>query len=447
MVWRGGGWRCVREHSTPLPSVDGARDPLCHPVLAGAVRRLLADAKSRQVCVSISSSEVLLKRIQLPDPVPEAAAEAQRTAIKTVLENEDYIPVSLDSAAYDFHLMTPGTLLVGWMRNGKLAPVSEQFPERVYLTPQPVTLANQILSQYSRSERICGIHLDGEFCDLAVLEAGELCFGRSFFAGSPAQLAEAVRQSLGACPNPTGAALERIALSGDASGSIAGQLAEQLNVEVTASGFEWHTALMGTIRNGAGIRLNLLAPALVERAAERRSKRNRLVKQMVPAAALLALLGANAWLYHAIESTHERVDALRRESARVKTLASETKSLQGRYAALKKPIAQLAWGDRRFPALADRFVQIANQCPAAVRLTEIKTVPPPRGAKAQAVFDARRVLILVGIAPAQAEIDAFRAALLTRSEFSSVRQVKTEQVTVARERWLEFTLALESSDK
>lgn len=443
MTWRGGEWRCVREHSTPLPAVDGARDPLCHPVLAEAVRRLLAGVKSRRVFVSISSSEVLLRRIELPDAVPKAATEVQRTAIKTVLENEDYIPVALDSAAYDFHLMTPGTLLVGWMRNGKLGPVSEQFLERVYLTPQPVTLANQMLSQYSRSERICGIHLDGEFCDLAVLEAGELCFGRSFFAGSPAQLAEAVRQSLGSCPNPTGAALQRIALSGDASGSIARQLTEELDIEVTSATFEWHTALMGAIRNGAGIRLNLLAPAIAERAAERRSKRKRLVKRMVPAAALLALLGANAWLYHATESTHERIAALRREAARIKALASETKSLQKRHAALEKPIAQLEWGDRRFPPLADRFVQVANQRPRAVRLTEIKTVPPPRGAKA--VFDARRVLLVVGIAPAQTEIDAFRAALLTRSEFSSARQVKTEQVTVGGERRLEFTLALESS--
>ena len=445
MVWRDGGWRCVREDSTPLPPVDGAGDPLSHPALADSVCGLLSGAKRRQVYVSISSSEVLLRRIQLPDAVPKAAAEVQRAAIKTVIENEDYIPVSLESAAYDFHLMAPGTLLVGWMRNGKLASVSEHLPERAYLTPQCVTLANQILSQYSRSERICGVHIDGGFCDLVVLEAGEFCFGRSFYVADTAQLVEAVRGSLGACPNPTAAALERIALSGDASGSIAGQLAAALKVEVTEAGFEWHTALMGAIRNGAGIRLNLLAPAHTERAAERRSKRTQLLKRMIPAAAILALLGANAWLHGAIESAHNRIGGLRREAARVETLASETKSLRKRYGTLEKPVAQLAWGDRRFPALADRLVHIANQRPKAVQLTEIKTVPLPRGAKAQSAFDARRVLILVGIAPAQAEIDAFRAALVVQAEFSSVRQVKTEQVTVIGERRLEFTLALESS--
>lgn len=467
MVWSDGRWVCVREDSTPLPTVDAVNDPLSHPALAETVRRLLADAKPRQVFVSISSSEVLLRRIQLPEAVPQAGAEQQNLAIEAALESEDYIPVSLDSVAYDFHLMTESTLLVGWMRKVKLASISEQHPELVYLTPQPVTLANHLLSE--GSERICGVHLDGEFCDLVVVEAGELCFGRSFFVGSPDQLGEAVQQSLANCPNPTGAALERIVLLGNASESMCDRLAGQLGVEVTISGFEWHTALLKPIQSpvssdrwsvksknktshwrpatgtasGHWIRLNLLAPALVERAAQRKSRRKRLLMRMVPVTAIILLLGAHVTLYHAIKSKSERINALRLNQAQVKTLQTETKSLQKRYTALEGALAQLAWGDRRFPTLAERLVHIANQCPAAVRLTEIKTVPPPRGAKA--AFDARRVLLVVGVAPAQTEIDAFRAALLIRSEFSSARQIKTEQVTVAGERRLEFTLALESS--
>ena len=440
MIWRGGNLECVHEDSLPLPAVDPmVSDPLSNPALEDTVGRLLCGIKRRRVFVSISSSEVLLRRIELPEAVPEAAAEVQRSAIKTVLENEDYIPVSLDSAAYDFHLMSAATLLVGWMRNGKLASLAEQFSEMVYLTPGPVTLANQLFSEGSK--RVCGVHVDGEFCNLVVVEAGELCFGRSFFVGSPDQLGGAVQQNLDSC----GVTLERIVLFGSVPESMCEQLSGQLGVEVTRTAFDWQTALMNTIRNGAGISLNLLAPALAERAAARRSKRKRLVKRMVPVAALLALLGANAWLYDAIESGRERIDALRRETARVKTLASKTKSLQGRYDTLEKPLAQLAWGERRFPTLADRFAHIADKRPSAVRLTEIKTVPPPRGAKALADFDARRVLILVGVAPAQKGIDAFRAALVTQSEFSSARQVKTEQITIAGERWLEFTLALESS--
>ena len=186
MVWSDGRWACVREDSTPLPTVDAVNDPLSHPALAETVRRLHPDAKSRQVFVSISSSEVLLRWIQLPEAVPQASPEQQNLAIETALESEDYIPVSLDSAAYDFHLMTTSTLLVGWMRKVKLASISEQHPNLVYLTPQSVTLANQLLSE--GSDRICGVHLDGEFCDLVVVEAGELCFGRSFFVGSLDQL-------------------------------------------------------------------------------------------------------------------------------------------------------------------------------------------------------------------------------------------------------------------
>ncbi len=467
MVWSDGKWTCVREDSTPLPAVDAVNDPLSHPALAETVRRLHPDAKPRQVFVSISSSEVLLRRIQLPEAVPQASAEQQNLAIKTALESEDYIPVSLDSAAYDFHLMTVSTLLVGWMRKVKLALISEQHPELVYLTPQPVTLANQLLSE--GSERICGVHLDEEFCDLVVVEAGELCFGRSFFVGDLAQLGEAVQQSLANCPNPTGAALERILLFGSASKSMSEQLSEQLRVEVTVSGFDWYTALLKPIQSpvssdqwsvksknktshrrqatgtasGHWIRLNLLAPALAERAARRKSRRKRLLMRMMPVAAIILLLGAHVTLFDAIKSKRDRIDALRLNQAQIETLQTETKSLQKRYTSLEGALAQLAWGDRRFPTLADRFVRIANQCPTAVRLTEIKTVPPPRAAKA--AFDARRVLLVVGIAPAQTEIDAFRAALLTQAEFSSARQIKTEQVTVAGERRLEFTLALESS--
>lgn len=471
MVWRDGRWACVREDSLPLPAVNTVSDPLSHPDLAETVRRLLMNVKPRRIFVSISSAEVLLRWIQLPEAIPQAAAELQHTAIATALESEDYIPIPLESAAYEFQLMTAGTLLVGWMRKAKLASVFEQFTGLVYLTPQSVTLANQLLSE--GSERVCGVHLDGEFCDLVVVEAGEFCFGRSFFVGSPDQLGEAVRQSLANCPNPTGAALERIVLFGNASESISEQLSEQLGVEVTASSFDWYTALLKPIqspvssdqwsvksknktsywRQATGtaavhwIRLNLMAPALAERAAQRKLRRKRLLMRMVPVTAIILLLGAHVTLFDAIKYKRDRIDALRLNQAQVKTLQTETKSLQKQYTALEGTLAQLAWGERRFPRLAERLAHIANQCPAAVRLTEIKTVPPPRSAKDRAVFDARRTLLVVGVTPSQTEINAFRAALAMQAEFSSVRQVATEQTTVAGERWLAFTLSLESREE
>ena len=470
MVWSDGKWACVQEDSRPLPPVDAVSDPLSHPALVETVRDLLVDVKSQQVFVSISSSEVLLKWIQLPDAVPQTTAELQNLAIETALETENYIPVPLNSAAYDYHLMTASTLLVGWMRKGKLASVSDQLAgvELVYLTPQSVTLANQLLSEWGDSDRICGVHIDGALCDLVVVEAGELCFGRSFVIGDPSQLWQTVRQSLANCPNPTGATLKRIVLlhsagsaqwsanastghkpqaTGTASQLTVEQLTEQLGIdEVVTSTFDWHTALLKPIRQASGIRLNLLAPVLAESAAQQKLRRKRLLMRMIPIVALLLLLWANVKLYDATESKGEHINALRLDRAREKTLQAETKSLQERHTALEDVLAQLAWGERRFPPLAARLVQIANQCPAAVRLTEIRTVPPPKAVKAHAAFDARAVLLVIGIAPTQAEINAFRVALVTQSEFSSVRQVKTEQTIIADERWLAFTLALTSSE-
>ena len=54
--------------------------------------------------------------------------------------------------------------------------------------------------------------------------------------------------------------------------------------------------------------------------------------------------------------------------------------------------------------------------------------------------------MVVGVAPGQTEINAYRAALVTQAEFFSVRQVKTEPTLVDGNRWLEFTLALNSTE-
>ena len=444
MVWRDGRWVCVREDSRPLPPVEGISDPLSHPRLVPAVCQLLADTKSRRVFVSLSCGEVLLRRIELPEAVPQADAALQNAAMRTVLENEDYIPVPLDSAAYDFHPMNADTLLVGWMRREKLALLSEGLCGLVCLTPQPVTLANRLLSE--GAGRVCGVYIGGTSCDLAVVEAGEFCFGRSFCVGDAAQLAEAVRQSLAACPNPTGAALKRIVLSGEVTESVAEQLRTP-GVEVTRSSFDWAEDLLSPVHQETRIRLNLLAPLLAEKTAQRKMKIKRRLMRLIPGAALILLLGANVYLFDAVKSKRAHITSLRLDRAQLDTLQTETKSLQKRHAALEASLVPLEWGERHFPPLSERLVHIADRCPVTIRLTEIKTVPPPRGARAQAAFDARRVLLVVGVASSQAEINAFRAALAAQTEFASVRQIKTEQITIGGERRLEFTLAMKSSDQ
>ncbi len=445
MVWRDGRWVCVKEDSRPLPPVEGISDPLSHPQLVPAARQLLASATAKRVYIALSCGEALLRRVELPEAVPQASSDLQNAAIRTVLENEDYIPVPLDSAAYDFHLMNAGTLLVGWMRRERLTSLSERLCGLVCLTPQTVTLANRLLAE--GAGRVCGVYIVGASCDLAVVEAGEFRFGRSFFVGDAALLAEAVRQSLAACPNPTGAALKRIVLFGDVPAAIAEQLADRLGCEVVRSSFDWAAALLNPVRQETGIRLNLLAPLLAEKTAQRKMKIKRRLMRLIPGAALILLLGANVYLFDAVKSKRAHITSLRLERAQLDTLLTETKSLHTRHAAIEASLVPLEWGEHRFPPLAERLVHIADRCPGTVRLTEIKTVPPPRGARAQAAFDARRVLLVVGVASSQAEINAYRVALAAQSEFASVRQVKTEQITIGGERWLEFTLAIKSSDQ
>ena len=501
MVWRDERWECVREESQPLPASEssppyqgGARgeikrtdserdslpavDPLSHPDLAETVRHILVGVKSQPVFVSISSSDVLLKWVELPDAVPQANAELQNLAIETALENENYIPISLDSAAYDFQLLTPTTLLMGWMRKGKLVSFFDQLAgvDLVYLNPQSVTVANQLLSH--GSDRMCGVHVDGAMCDLVVVDSGELCFGRSFFFENPTQLWRTVRQSLTNCPNPTGNPLKRIVLlhssassespppwQGGARGGLVTDHWSQATgtaVEVTESTFDWHTALLKPIEwqmvskqhftghwsqaTGTAFRLNLLAPVLTEKALQQKIRRKRRLMQAIPIAAMLLLAGANVKLYDWIGSKHKRIDGLRLERAEMKRLQTETESLGEQYAAHENALTQLAWEERQFPPLAERLVQIANRSPASIRLTEIKTVAQPQSTKAQADFDARKVLMVVGVAPGQAEINVFRAALVTQGQFASVRQVKTEPTLIAGDRWLEFTFALSSAE-
>lgn len=447
MVWSSGRWSCVQSDSRQLTADDAISDPLSFPDLADVVRELLADAKSKPVFVSLSSSEILLKWIELPNAIPQADPRLQDLAVKTLLENETYIPIALGGAAYGFQLLSPTTLLIGWMRKGRLVSFFEQLAgvDLIYLSPQSVTVANQL--RLYGSNRMCGVHIDGAMCDLAVVDSGELCLGRSFFFADASQLLRTMRQSLANCPNPRETPLTRIVLFRGSSVLTADQVAEQFGIEVTESSFDWAAAQLKPVHESGrtdSIRLNLLAPVLAEKALQQRRRRKRRLMQAIPIAAMLMLAGANVKLYDWIQSKHENIRTMRLDRSEMKRLQAETESLGERYAAHQKSLAQLAWGERQFPPLAERLVQLANRIPVSVRLTEIKTVAQPQSTKGRADFDVRKVLLVAGVAPSQAEINAFRAALVTQSQFASVRQVKTEPTLIDGNRWLEFTLALSS---
>lgn len=178
LIWRDGNLKRIREDSRRLPKAlnhpqgfqSKIEDPLANSALVETVNNLLSGVKGKgfnqrlkgiggqKVFVSLSSPAVLLKWIALPQPVPQADVRKQRQAIETALVTENYIPVPLETAAYDFHLMNPTTLLVGWMRQGALDGFLEALRkagvEQVYLTPQSVPLATHLLSEGAETERV-----------------------------------------------------------------------------------------------------------------------------------------------------------------------------------------------------------------------------------------------------------------------------------------------------
>ena len=444
---RSGHFKLVREYSLPMPELK--QNPVSHPQLVGMIGKLLQGQKPHKLYVSLSSDFVLLKSIQLPEPIPDVAADLQRRAIETTLEAENHIPVPLDAAAYDYHLSSSSALLVGWMRQDGLASVVDALRgagvELVYLTPQPVLLANRLIAEYGGAERVCGVHVDGDRCDLAVVEGAEVYGGRSFEIEDPAHLWESVRQTVDNCPNPNGMPMTRLVLFQAYSQNR--ERASPLSVptgvfdcEVTAATFDWAEVLIAPIENSDGIGLNLLKPLLLKQRRHRKQLTKRWLWRGLPIAVGLLLLLANLYLFNAVEGKQYRIDQLRDVQVKAKQLQTKTELLTTEHRAIEKALTQLAWGERRYPPLAKRLVQIAECIPATVQLTEIHTLPPPR--KPSSSFDIRQTLRLIGLAKVQSEIDAFRIALLTQIEFSVVKQVKTEPTLIKGKRGLEFTLLL-----
>lgn len=453
------GERCVLVHTEHHPLPDTANLPTA---LYETIQNLKNDRRlgKKHVLISIARTDALLRCIQLPNPIPKADADTQNAAIATVLETETYIPVPLHSVGYDFHLMTDTALLVGWMRSGILDTLAGQLNEsrikRVHLTPQPVLLANQLLKECDSSERVCGIHLDGNNCEVVIIEAGVVCLARSVLIETPDQLIPTIQQTLGTVPKTDTPSIQRIILYsaqppvGAKSPCPSGflrptELPRALGLfdcEVTEAPFDWAKALLMPQLTDEGIELNLLTPILAKRAAQQQLNRKHQIKQWIPRAAILLLLLTNIMLFRSVETNKALLDTENRKEAQKKTLTVKNESLKTQYDTLNDALTQLSYETRQFPPLSKRFSTIAEQIPATVQLTEIQTLPLPRATKAYATFDARSTLRLIGTAENQTDIDAFRVALITQPEFSTVKQIQTEQITISGQKRLEFTLEL-----
>lgn len=445
LSWQDGNFKQIRQDCRTLN--DAVNNPLQDAALVETINDLLKGRK-RKLVVSISSNEVLLKWIKLSQALPEASLEKQHLAIETMLAAENHIPVPLDEAAYDFHLCSPVSLLMGWMRQRALPSLTRALKqtqiELVHLTPQPVLLANRLIELSGAGERVCGIYINGYQCDLAVVEGKEIYGGRSFEIqqdGQAHSLWESIQQTVDNCPNPNGTSLTRLFMfqAGDSALSVPDGL---FDCKGQAATFDWAEMLVGSMERSAGIGLNLLSPLRTKIDTEQRKQTKQRLWRMIPIAMALLLVAVNMWLFYKGESRQKRIDLLRSDHASAQRLQTKIESLKNEHRTITEALGQLTWGGVKFPPLAERLVQVAQCIPKAVQVTEIQTLPPPRNSKQH--FDARQTLRLIGLAKKQPDIDAFRAALLMQSVFSAVRQVKTEQTLIKGERRLEFTLLLES---
>ncbi len=453
-----GSWGASLSGEKQLPETLEGADVFHHPALAQTIRGLCTDVslRSKKVLLSIPGDGVLLKRIQTPG-WSGATSEQRNAAIEADIGN--HISVPLDQAAYDWAMtgQTENTThwLIAWMRKPPLelllSGLKEIGIEPVYVMPSSLVLANQLVFNADCSQRICGLHIDGNLIDLVVMEEGGVMGGRTFSIGdppNPTALWRAMKQSLAGTSNPNQTDLKQVVVFQTAESLLTPEdIKRELSVsrcEVRESGTDWAQALLrGYLRN-EGIFLNLLTPILHQKADARKQMRKQQVNRLIPLATIICLVVANLGIWNTIEATRSRMEGLYNANASAKLQERGMKSLQKSRETLESQIAEVAWGERRFPSFVDRFRAIAESIPKQVRLTEIKTLEPPRTREVRVNYDARKTLLLVGLAPSQQEIDAFRAALSTRKEFDAVRQVKTEQTTIQGEKWLNFTLSVVS---
>ncbi|MCZ6677974.1 MAG: pilus assembly protein PilM [Candidatus Poribacteria bacterium] len=403
---RHGKWEVTRKGEKPLHVSKEKGDPFHHPNLAQTVRELLMELSVRQkrVLLSIPGDGVLLKCSQIP-AFEHADASLRIQAIEADLPNQ--ISLALEEAAYDWTIVNPTqaapNLLTVWTRKESLVSLISQL-KAVDITPLSVVpssihFANQLLSLASSSQKICGIQTDGREVDLVVIEDGQLIGGRSFLLDT--NLWQTLKRSLA----PYQADLQRIVLFHPTSSDrlTPEQVQRHLGIacEIHSTGDNWAGALLnGYLGDSGGISINLLKPILRQEDESRRQRQRHQAKRVAPIAVAIGLMLGNLGVWHGSEATRLQIEQLQQVEERANRLKAQRTSMHRKKETLKKQLAALAWGARDFPPLAERLVKIAAAIPKPVRLTEIRTLEPPRSLKNPWIsMPARRCCWLGGLTP------------------------------------------------
>jgi len=451
------------------------------PMIAHKIKEVLSelDVKAKQIVTSLSSSDMIVKIMNLP-PIQNPEEELPQLM---EYELERQLPIPPSQAAYDYQLILPPeqiddapqqqdktTVLLAAVRRNRLddhlalmesagVPLKSVMPS--FLMFLNALFASEMLSPHE-SGFTGAIRLEANVVDVVVVERGVLSFARSF-APSPlssprvrgdergGDFLHELRNTLRDFLPPTGQhKLEKLLIVTEDE-SLPFHLTIERLVEALAFPHCEHKVMQDGFALGlaAGylniqqtLSLNLLKPLLKEQYAKEKIDRRKRVLRFGPIGAMLALAAAAIILFNQTEIAQKKLTEAKEAQQIFEQKVNEKQDLENLHSKLSRQIEVLRWVDAGYPSLAYRLYQLAMSTPQNVWLKEVNTPPQPKRIKKEIpVMDA---LIVTGYAPSQADIDDFIRQLRKRSCFLEVQQDNTEERTMDKQKVLLFQLSLKS---
>ena len=427
------------------------------------------DVKVKQVVTSFSSSDMIVKIVNLPTlQSPEELPQLM------AYELEHQLPIPLSEAACDYHIIpTPEwedeqfqhldntTVLLAAVRrnrlNDHLALMENTgvFPKAVipsFLMFLNALFASPLLSPHEAGF-IGAVNLSASVVDVVVVEHGVLSFARSFAnrAETPYDLLRELQNTLRDFLQPTGKnQLEKLLIVTEDS-ALPFHLSMENLTEALAFPHCEHKVMenrfalglvAGHLNMPHALSLNLLKPLLNEqRAKEKRARKERALR-FGPLVAMLVLVVAAVFLLNQTNAAQKKLAEAKTAQQLFKKKVNEKEDLAKLSGKFSRQIEALCWIDAGYPSLSYRLYQVAMSIPQKVWLKEVSTPPQPKRKKRE--IPVMDTLIVTGHAFSQADIDDFMQQLRELSCFSEIRQDNTEERTMNKQKVLLFQLSLHS---
>jgi hypothetical protein len=188
--------------------------------------------------------------------------------------------------------------------------------------------------------------------------------------------------------------------------------------------------------------LNLMKPLLKEQRAKENMARRVRAWRFGPVAAILVLAAMAIFLFKQTELTQKKLIAAQAAQQVFERKSADKNKLSQLSSDLARQIETLQWVDAGYPPLSYRLYQVAISTPRQVLLQEVNTPPQPKRQKKE--IPVMDTLIVTGYASSQADIDDFIQQLRQHSCFAAIRQDKTEERIMNKQKVLLFQLSLKS---